>query len=64
MADSIFNDMPAPNELVEYHYRKIFGLSSLEMQDEPLDKFFINLKIAEFENKKLEEIRNNINKDG
>jgi hypothetical protein len=40
-------------DVAQYKYRKIFGLSAAEMQSEPADQFFINLKIhAEIEKKK------------
>lgn len=38
----------------EYHYRKLFGLSKKEMQEEPLDDVTINFKIAHFLSKKQE----------
>ena len=34
-----------PDELVRYHYRQLFGLSSEEMHNEPVDEFFTNLFI-------------------
>lgn len=34
-----------PDELIEFQYRKMFGLSHQEMLDEPADKFFTNLLI-------------------
>lgn len=55
LAEAIFNEMTAPIELVEYRYREKFHLSNAQMAAEPLDKFFTNLKIMEFESKRAEE---------
>lgn len=55
LAEAIFNNMPAPIELVEYRYREKFNLSNAQMMAEPLDKLFANLKIMEFESKRSEE---------
>jgi len=38
----------------EYHYRKLFGLSKVEMLAEPMDDVEINFKIAHFLSKKQE----------
>lgn len=37
--------MAAPPELARYIYRKEFGLSAAELDDEPIDQFFLNMKI-------------------
>jgi hypothetical protein len=51
-----------PLELIEYHYRKLFGLSYREMSEEPIDAIRINLYIEkllklreERENEKIKE---------
>lgn len=50
--EAIYNDAEQPLELLKLHYRKIFGLSAQEMEDEPADQFFTNLQIlAEIEKK-------------
>jgi len=42
----------------KYLYRKLFGLSAEEMENEPIDDFFTNLKIyAWIEEKKQREQR-------
>jgi hypothetical protein len=38
----------------KYLYRKLFGLSAAELDAEPVDDFFTNLKIYSFINKKQE----------
>lgn len=45
---AIFNNTQPPIELLEYFYRKEFGLTEEEMQNEPADKFLVNLKIMEW----------------
>lgn len=42
---SIFNDAPPPDELLKFHYRKTFGLSALQLAEEPSDELFTNLHI-------------------
>ena len=34
---------------MEYKYREKFGLSNAELMEEPIDKFWLNLKIMELE---------------
>lgn len=31
--------------LLRYQYRKLFGLNYQELEEEPIDQFFLNLKI-------------------
>ena len=45
LEDAIYNDLAAPPELQKYIYRREFGLSAQEMQDEPIEEFFLNMKI-------------------
>lgn len=39
-------------ELAEYRYREKFHLSYEAMQNEPLDRFFTNIKIMQLEGEK------------
>lgn len=39
---SIFNNALPPIELVKFKYRQLFGLTAREMDEEPIDEFFIN----------------------
>jgi len=55
LGDCIFNGIGSPSEYVEYKYREKFGLSSAEMQNEPLDKFLMNIEIMSLENQKKDE---------
>lgn len=43
--ESVFNNAPPPPELLEYKYRKMFGLSAIEFAQEPIDTFYTNLFI-------------------
>jgi hypothetical protein len=36
---------PAPRELELFYYRQTFGLSALELEQEPIDQFFTNIFI-------------------
>lgn len=54
---AIFNDDRWPDELVRYTYRKLFNLTSEEMEKEPIDELWLNLKIYGL----LEEKRNRYN---
>lgn len=58
------NEMGAPMELIEYRYREKFRLSNAEMMDEPLDKFFINLKIMSLEAEKQRAEERRMERDG
>jgi len=42
--------MPAPEEYVEYLYRKEFGLTTYEFLQEPVDRIIAFRKIKHFEN--------------
>lgn len=42
---SIFNDAPPPIEILRYRYRKMFGLTEQELEQEPIDTFYTNLFI-------------------
>lgn len=35
----------APQELIEFIYRKEFGLTQAELMDEPIDTFLMNIEI-------------------
>lgn len=42
-------------EITEFEYRKTFGLSQAEMDDEPIDKFVLNSQIMAIINKLQDE---------
>jgi len=51
LEDAILRDSDTvPTELAEYLYRKAFNLSSADMENEPFDKFVVNLEIMKLEN--------------
>lgn len=41
-------------DVARFHYRKMFKLSALEMEQEPMDRFFTNLYISSEIQKKME----------
>lgn len=46
MQEVIYNNSrDVPLEIVKYMYRKDFGLSAAEFEEEPVDQLFINLQI-------------------
>jgi len=46
LEDAIYNNSgQAPFELAIFHYRKMFGLSATQIEQEPIDQLFLNLKI-------------------
>lgn len=46
--------MAAPEELQKFIYRREFGLSAEELENEPVDQFFLNLNIYALIRKKEE----------
>jgi len=45
LENSIFYNAPPPYELGRYAYRKAFGLSSSEMDNEPYEEYVVNIHI-------------------
>jgi hypothetical protein len=59
LEDAILRDSDSvPIELTEYLYRKAFNLSNADMENEPFDKFVINLEIMN-----LESLRNKLEQE-
>lgn len=52
--NAIFNNGIAPDEVIAFRYRKIFGLTAQEYEDEPIDQLYTNLYIYGQMNKKEE----------
>lgn len=50
----MFNNRPMPFEVLKYQYRKLFKLSAAEMEAEPIDQFYLNLRIWNLIEKKKE----------
>lgn len=60
--DAIYNGANAPIEVLKFQYRKIFGLSAAELEEEPADQFFTNLRIYSYIKDKQRLEQNNVNK--
>lgn len=60
MQDIIFHNAMPNLDYLRYLYRKLFGLSARQMNEEPMDEFFTNLLIYGYiqDRKRLEEKRN------